>query len=118
MKGISRMTRVNELLKREIADLIKKYVEYGTNCIVSVTEVDVAPSLRNAKVFVSILGVDDTSKQEIMKKIEKKRKLIQEQMSNHVVLKYTPVLSFKLDLRVEAGDNVLAILQELEQDDE
>ncbi|MCF7791706.1 MAG: 30S ribosome-binding factor RbfA [Victivallales bacterium] len=117
MRGNSRMPRVNELLKREIAEQIEKNIELG-NCLVSVTEVDVAPGLRNAKVFISILGPKDSSeKQKILNKIENLRGLIQEQMSKKVILKYTPVLHFKLDNRVETGDRVLSILQELEEEE-
>jgi ribosome-binding factor A len=116
MKGVPRMTRVNELLKRELADLIKKNVEYSSDCLVSVSDVNVAPNLRHAKVSISILGRDDDAeKMKILKKIEKKRNIIQDQMSNHVILKYTPVLEFKLDKKIEAGDRVLAILQEMEE---
>jgi ribosome-binding factor A len=119
MSGVPRMTRVNELLKRELADLIKKNVEYSSDCLVSVTEVSVAPNLRHAKVLVSILGKDtDSEKMKILKKIENKRYIIQNQMSNHVVLKYTPVLEFRLDKKVEAGDRVLAILQKMEEGDQ
>ena len=117
MGAVPRMTRVNELLKRELADLIKKNVEYSSDCLVSVTEVSVAPSLRHAKVLISILGKDeDSEKMKILKKIEGKRHVIQDQMSNNVILKYTPVLEFRLDKKVEAGDRVLAIIQKMEEE--
>ena len=116
MKGVPRMIRVNELLKRELADLIKKYVVYSTDCLVTVTDVNTDPDLRHAKVSISILGKDsDGEKMKILNKIEKKRAIIQKQMSNHVILKYTPVLEFKLDKKIEAGDRVLAILQKMEE---
>jgi ribosome-binding factor A len=115
MSTVPRMTRVNELLKRELADLIRKNVEYSRDCLVTVTEVQTTPDLRHAKVFISILGkTTEEEKKDILKKIGDKRSVIQEQMSSHVTLKYTPVLEFKLDTRIEAGDKVLAILQELE----
>ena len=118
MSTVPRMTRVNELLKRELADLIKKNIEYNRNYLVTITEVKTTPDLRHAKVFVSIMGGDnETEKKEILKKIEKKRSLIQNHMSSHVVLKYTPVLTFMLDKRLEEGDKVLGIMQELENDD-
>jgi ribosome-binding factor A len=115
MKSAPRMTRVNELLKREIADLIEKHVEHKRDCLVSVTEVNTNPDLKQAKVHISILGSDD-AKKDIMSRLLKKRKLIQQQMSRHITLKYTPVLNFQYDSRIESGDNVLAMLNKLDDD--
>ena len=117
MKSSPRIIRVNELLKREIGDLIEKYIEHKMGCLISVTNVDAAPDLRSAKVHISILGSDD-SKQELMEILKGKRAFIQKQVSKHVTLKYTPVLEFLYDKRIENGDNVLAILNELENTEE
>lgn len=48
------------------------------------------------------------------------RKEVQERMSKHVILKYTPRLHFKLDDSIESGDRVLGILSQLDipEDDE
>ena len=51
-----RMLRVNELLKREIADLLERVDFSLENCLVSVSEVDTSPDLRHAKVHISVLG--------------------------------------------------------------
>ena len=113
MKSAPRMTRVNELLKREIADLIEKYIEHEKNCLISVIEVHTAPDLKEAKVHISILGNNDIRKK-MMSLLQKKRVFIQQLVARHVVLKYTPVLKFQYDSRIEKGDNVLMILNQME----
>ena len=60
-----RMIRVNELLKREIAELLERIDFDISGCLVSVREVDVSPDLRHAKVHISVLGGND----ELNKKI-------------------------------------------------
>ena len=114
MKSAPRMTRVNELLKREIADSIEKYIEHEKNCLLSVTEVNTTPDLRQAKVHVSILGGNDSAKKDIMKKLKNKIKFIKQQVARHVTLKYTPVIEFQYDDRIEGGDKVLAMLNQLD----
>ena len=114
-KSAPRMTRVNELLKREIADLIEKYIEHRKGCLISVTEVKTTPDLRQAKVHISILG-GENEKKELMSNLQKKRTFIQQQASRHITLKYTPVIDFVYDKRIESGDKVLAILNQLEDE--
>lgn len=116
MGAPERLTRVNELLKREIADLLERD-RIVTDCLVSVTSVDVAPNLRHAKVYVSIFGRDAEGKKEILKLISKQRKDIQHKIASHIHLKYTPVLEFYIDNNLENGDRVLSILSELEDED-
>ena len=51
-----RIARVNEILKREIADIIEKRGVGGGDTLVSVTKVHASESLRNATVYVSVFG--------------------------------------------------------------
>lgn len=108
-----RMLRVNELLKREIADLLERMDLNLPNSLISVCEVDVSPDLRRAKVHVSILGEKDDLPESVIKYLRRHRTEIQNKMANDVKLKYTPVLEFVEDSRMERGDKVLALIEEL-----
>ena len=110
-----RMLRVNELLKREIADLLERIDFSIENCLVSVSEVDTSPDLRHAKVHISVLGGDDTIKHNIFKFLRKNRGGLQKKIASDCTLKYTPVLEFTSDKRIEAGDNILAILANMDK---
>lgn len=113
----ARIIRVNEILKRELADLIERENPAGdSSVLVSVIEVRTSPNLRHAVVCISVFGGDEGSDLKVLNNLMKKRKEIQRQMAKHVTLKYTPVLEFKLDHRIEDGDNVLKIIRELEED--
>lgn len=117
MSTSARIVRVNEILKRELADLIERENPAGdASVLVSVTEVRTSPNLRNAIVCVSVFGGDEGSDERVLGNLMKKRKEIQHRMSKHITLKYTPVLEFRLDHRIEDGDNVLKIIRELEED--
>ena len=66
MGEADRLTRVNELLKREIADNLEKCLLFsGNGALVSVTEVKTSVDLRNATVFVSIFVPKNGSKIEV-----------------------------------------------------
>lgn len=116
MKITSRTIRINELLKVELGNLIEKYLEHKQDCLLSVTEVQITPDLRQAKVYVSVLG-NDENKKEVLKALYRKRVFFQRLISKNIMLKYTPILDFQIDTRIEAGDKVLAILEELEKNE-
>ena len=110
-----RIARVNELLKREIADVIEKYALNEGGVLISITKVHASESLRNATVYVSIYGADDAKCDAIIKQLYKLKPEIQHQVSRHVILKYTPVLQFVRDTNLEDGDRVLSLIREMEE---
>lgn len=117
MGGSNRIVRVNELLKRELGNLInRKNIAPSNSILVSVTEVKTTNDLRKALVFVSIFGGDDNDANEILQRLKKKRVEIQHDISQVITLKYTPVLRFELDKRVAAGDRVFELLGDVDND--
>ncbi len=110
-----RMLRVNELLKREIADLLERVDFPIHGALISVSEVISTPDLRQARVLISILGADSPLQKEIIRFLIGKRPYLQKKISADITLKYTPVLSFGLDTRIEEGDKILAIISKLEE---
>ena len=106
-----RLLRVNELVKRELSALIAREINFEPS-LVTVNQVDVTPDLKNAHVFVSVLGSEP--KTAAMAKLEEHRALLQAELAKHVVLKYTPHLVFHLDDSIERGTRIIEILQELE----
>ena len=111
MPAKNRLTRVNELIKRELDALIRKTVSMPAK-LVTVKEVDVAPDLKHAKVWMGIIGATE-EQYASMAALHAARKDLQGQLSRRVVLKFTPQLHFFLDDTGERGDRVLNILSEL-----
>jgi len=113
-----RMTRVNELLKREISTALFRMLapeERVDTAAVTVTHVITSRNLRHARVLISILGHED-ERGSIMEQIRNHRTQVQQWINRNVKLKYTPKLDFELDTSVEQGDHVLEILQEMENE--
>jgi ribosome-binding factor A len=105
-----RQLRLNELLKRELSGIVAREINFE-GALVSINAVDVAPDLKRAHVFVSILGANDDGS--VIDKLESHRPALQAQLSRHVVLKYTPHLIFHLDESIKRGARVLEILDNL-----
>ena len=106
-----RLQRVNELIKRELGELIGRECKFPAQ-LVTVQEVDITPDLKQAHVFISVIGADE-DRHKSMAILHAARVQLQSALSKRVVLKFTPQLHFKLDEAAERGDRVLNILSEL-----
>jgi ribosome-binding factor A len=109
-----RLQRVRELLKREIGEVIRRHLPVDEVGLVNVNDVDIAPNLHNATVYVGVLG-GESQKKRAMEALEQHRKRIQGYLGKAVVLKYTPRLRFVLDDSIERGNHILRLLDELEK---
>ena len=114
--GTDRLTRVNELLLRELGNVFTVVVSPAVPCLVTVTGVKTAVDLRDATVYVSIYGCKGP-KTKVLELLEKKRALIQSELAHRIILRYTPRLHFKLDETAENAGRVMRILQELNLDE-
>lgn len=107
-----RLERVNELLKRELGELLTREVTFEA-ALVTVQQVDITPDLKHAHVFISVIGSEAQAKS-AMAKLHDRRATLQHLLSKRVVLKYTPHLHFKLDDSIERGTRIINILQEID----
>ncbi len=115
--GTPRLVRVNELLKREIAEDIQRNYSMSDfdSGALTVTRVECTSDLRDANVFVSIFGHED-EREKMIGYLNRHRQEIVRLMVKRVKLKYTPRLHFLLDESIEGGDNILSILAEMERE--
>ncbi len=112
---VDRLTRVNAIMKREIAE----YLESGVamlpeGVLVSVVEVSCSVDLRNAEVMVSVLGGGEVERRGVIRALLRRRVDLQSVIARNLGFKHTPKLTFSLDDRMAEADRVLQILNEPE----
>jgi ribosome-binding factor A len=114
--AVDRLTRVNELLKREIGLALFQIIKEDDFDLsaVTVTHVTASSNLRNARVQVSIRDHQD-QRTRMLAILRRYRGEMQERIAKNVILKYTPRLSFELDTSIEKGDVVLSLLHRMER---
>jgi len=112
--GVDRLERVNSLLKRVIAEAMFTVMQGDTvqPGLITVTNVACGKDLRDATVRVSVFG-DDALKETAMQHLKHNAKRFQQIINREVKMKFTPRLTFQLDLSLEKGDEVLAIIDKL-----
>lgn len=101
-----------------ISDVILKEVKNPHLCrLITVTNVETANDLRQAKVFVSVIGEKKT-KDEALKILRSASGFISICAAKQVVLRYFPKLSFFLDESLDARIHVEELIGEIQSERE
>ena len=118
MADPKRVNRLNSLLKKIISDVILKEVKNPhLSRLFTVTKVDVAKDLRQAKVYVSVIG-EKKIKDETLTILKSASGFISVCASKQVVLRYFPKLSFFLDESLDAQMHVEELVSKIQSERE
>ena len=102
-------------MKHEIADILMRKIKDPRVGFVTVTDVELADDLRNAKVFVSVYGTD---KAESLKGLQSASSFIRSELGRRMRMKFVPELLFRYDDSVERGAHIMELLHSIEENDE
>ncbi len=108
----NRTVRVNELVQREISDYLRK--RYQSEAVaITITEVRVAPDLRDARVFVSVIGSEEKG-DERLGWLRSKAPEIRAEIGRRIVLKSLPKFEYVLDESAVRSARILQVIEEIE----
>lgn len=112
-----RVSRVAELIKREVSQMLIHDIKddrVGSG-MVSVTDVVVSGDLQHAKIFVSVYGSEE-AKSETMAGLKSATGYVRSELGQRVRLRRTPEVIFQEDPSIERGTKVLSLLNQLNSD--
>lgn len=109
-----RTTRVAELLREELADLILREVKDPrvSRGLISITEVQVSPDLRRATVYVSHLG-DEAERDDALKGLQNSAHFMHRELMHRLKLRNVPELVFRFDPSIERGARLASLINEV-----
>ena len=111
-----RQLRVGEELRHLISNALLResfYDQIIENNTITVTEVNVSPDLKNAKVYIMPLGGEN--KLEVLGSLNKSNGRIKKIISSNINLRQIPKLQFKIDETFEYAKNIENILQKIKK---
>jgi ribosome-binding factor A len=110
-KDSSRVHRISALLKRELAALIQQEMNDPRVAKATLTDVDVAPDLSHAKIYVTHLdGVEHA--RGLIKALNHAAGFLRRRVAQRVDLRVVPDLRFLYDESVERGVNLSRLIDE------
>jgi len=111
-----RMRRVDEAVRAVLSDAIAKELQDPRVGFVTVTGVKTTPDLRQARVYVSVLG-DEQARAESLAGLRSARGFLQGRVASELTLKHTPTIEFEFDESIDRGMRITRLLEELGPDD-
>ena len=111
-KNSVKNTRINSEVMKVLSELIRSEVkDPRIPEFTSVTDVEVAPDLKTAKVWVSLL-CDDDKKQDALKGLKSAEGFMRSQLAKKINLRNTPELFFLIDSSIEYGNHMAKLIEE------
>ncbi len=108
-----RTDKIDQLLRQEIGQALEREVADPRIGFVTVTDVETAPDLSRARVWVSIIGTAEQRK-ETLSALRRAMPFIRHGLGSKIRLRRIPELDVRLDDSIERGTRVLRIINELE----
>jgi len=109
--GYKRIDRVNALLQRALAQIISEELNDPRISFATVTAVETTPDLRTARVHVSVLG-DESSSREALAALERAKRHLRKALGDRTELRYVPDLTFVEDRSAERAARISSLLRE------
>lgn len=115
-KNSIKNTRINGEVQKELSMLINREIkDPRISPMTSVVAVEVAPDLKHAKVYISVLG-DEEKKQSTYEGLRSASPYLRTLLAKTVNLRNTPELTFVMDQSIEYGVNMSKLIDDVNKD--
>lgn len=115
-KNSIKNTRINGEVQKELSRLITTEIkDPRISPLTSVVAVEVAPDLKTAKVYISVLG-DEEQRQDTLRGLKSASAFMRSQLAKNINLRNTPELKFVVDQSIEYGVNMSKLIDDVNKD--
>ncbi len=108
-----RIEKLQELIKQEMSKMLLNDLKDPRIGFVTVTGVEMTGDLREAKIFVSVMGDGDKVKNSL-DGLNSALGFIRREIGQRIRLRFTPEISFALDTSLDYGDHIQKLLLQVE----
>jgi ribosome-binding factor A len=109
-----RTERLGEEIREEVARMVTGELKDPRIGFVTVTRVDLGPDLRQARIFVGVLGTEK-QRQTSLTGLKQAAGFMRRALGQRLRLRHTPELVFQYDEGLDASDRVARLLDEIQR---
>lgn len=115
-KNSIKNTRINGEVRRELSAIIQNEIkDPRIHPMTSVVEVEVAPDLKSAKAYISVLG-DEQAQRDTLEGLRSAEGYIRRALARTVNLRNTPEIRFVMDQSIEYGVHMSKLIDDVNRD--
>ena len=111
----TRVEKVQELMKQEVSEIVLRELKDPRIGFVTVTEVKCTADLREAKIYVSVMGSDDQVKNPLAG-LKSSMGFIRREIGRRIRLRFTPEISLALDKSLDYSAHIQELLLKVEME--
>lgn len=111
-----RVEKVQELMKQEISQIIQRELKDPRIGFVTVTSVECTGDLREAKIYVSLMGSEQQVK-DSWAGLNRGLGFIRREIGKRIRLRFTPELTFELDKSLDYSAHIQELLLKIKADE-
>ena len=108
-----RTDRIDQLLRQEIGQILARDIQDPRIGFVTITDVETAPDLSTARVWVSVIGQPE-EREQTLKALQRAMPFVRHELGGRVRLRRIPELHLREDDTAQRGTRVLRLLAALE----
>lgn len=115
-KNSIKNTRINGEVQKELSKIISQEIkDPRIHPMTSVVQVEVAPDLKHAKVYISVLG-NEKQREDTYAGLRSAAPYIRSLLAKSINLRNTPELHFVMDQSIEYGINMSKMIDDVTKD--
>ena len=111
----NRILQVNELIQKELGQIILREIEFPKNTLVTITRVETSPDLSQAKVYISCLP--DNQGDRMLQVLKRQGYHIQHKLNKRLETKIIPRIKFVKELKTVQAGRIEQILDKIKKKD-
>lgn len=115
MSSQLRIEKLQELIKQEVGKMLLYDIKDPRIGFVTVTDVEMTGDLREAKIYVSIMGGDEKI-QESLDGLKSALGFIRREIGKRIRLRFTPEISIALDTSLDYSEHIQKLLRQVNND--
>jgi len=108
-----RIQRVNQLIKKEISQIILREIEFPKDILVTVTRIETASNLIESKVYVSVMPEEKTSK--VFQTLNRQVYELQQKLNQRLQMRPIPRIKFIEEKETKEAGKIEEILERLKK---
>lgn len=106
-----RIERVNELIKREISQILLREIDFPKDVLVTVTRAESTPNLIESFVFISVIPEEKAGL--VLRILNRQIFKIQQNINRNLNMRPIPKIIFRIEKNTGEADKIEKILEEI-----